>query len=64
MFLLFILLVCVSPGLASAAGVEKKPAFPRPLGYVSDYAELINADWQSRIRASLQGTGRSYGRSN
>lgn len=39
------------PLVWGAAGGEKKPVFPRPLGYVSDYAELIDADWQSRIRA-------------
>lgn len=47
---LYVLLVYVPPGLADAAGGEKKPAFPTPLGYVSDYADLIEADWQSRIR--------------
>ncbi|MYA28837.1 MAG: TPM domain-containing protein, partial [Nitrospira sp. SB0666_bin_27] len=51
MVFLFVPLVWGAPGLAGAAGVEKKSAFPRPLGYVSDYAELIDADWQSRIRA-------------
>ncbi|MYC28283.1 MAG: TPM domain-containing protein [Nitrospira sp. SB0662_bin_26] len=51
MVFLFVPLVWGAPGLAGAAGVEKKSAFPRPLGYVSDYAELIGSDWQSRIRA-------------
>lgn len=47
----FVLFALVSPGLTGAAGGEKKPVFPTPLGYVSDYAELIGSDWQSRIRA-------------
>ena len=50
MLLLFVLFVWVSPGSTSAAGGEKNPVFPTPLGYVSDYAELIEPDWQSRIR--------------
>lgn len=49
-FSLFVLFFCVSHGFAGAAGGEKKPDFPTPLGYVSDYADLIEADWQSRIR--------------
>ena len=47
---LFVLSVWVSPDSASSAGGEKKPAFPAPLGYVSDYADLIEPDWQRRIR--------------
>ena len=47
---LFILFVWMSPWPAGAAGGEKNPAFPKPLGYVSDYADLIEPDWQSRIR--------------
>lgn len=47
---LFVLFVWVSPGSTVAAGGSKKPAFPTPLGYVSDYAELIEPDWQNRIR--------------
>ncbi len=50
MFFLLFLLVWVSPGSAGAAGGEKKSVFPTPLGYVSDYADLIDPDWQSRIR--------------
>ena len=49
-FIFFVLFVCVFPWLAGAAGKEKKSAFPKPLGYVSDYADLIEADWQNRIR--------------
>ncbi|MXX10615.1 MAG: TPM domain-containing protein [Nitrospira sp. SB0667_bin_9] len=48
---LFVLFAWASSGFAVAARGEKTPAFPTPLGYVSDYAELIDADWQSRIRA-------------
>ena len=48
---LFVPLVWGASGLAGAAGGDKKPAFPTPLGYVSDYADLIEADWQGRIRA-------------
>ncbi|MCY4614627.1 MAG: TPM domain-containing protein [Nitrospira sp.] len=51
MLFLFVLLVWVSPGSAGAAGGEKKSVFPTPLGYVSDYADLIEPDWQSQIRA-------------
>lgn len=50
MLFLFVVFIWVSPGLADAEGEEKKPVFPRPLGYVSDYADLIEADWQNRIR--------------
>ena len=49
-FTLFLLFVWVFIGAANAAGGEKKPVFPTPLGYVSDYAELIEPDWQNRIR--------------
>ena len=48
---LFVPLVWGASGLAGGAGGEKKPAFPTPLGYVSDYADLIEPDWQGRIRA-------------
>ena len=48
---LFALFIWIPPGLAGAAGGEKNPAFPTPLGYVSDYADLIEPDWQGRIRA-------------
>ena len=51
MLSLFVLFVWAFPGAAGAAGGEKKFDFPRPLGYVSDYADLIESDWQSRIRA-------------
>ena len=47
---LFVLLICVSAETADAAGGEKKFVFPTPLGYVSDYADLIEPDWQRRIR--------------
>ena len=47
---LYVLFIWVSPGSAGAAGGDKKPAFPTPLGYVSDYADLIDANWQNRIR--------------
>ena len=41
----------IFPGLASAAEEGSPPGFPTPLGYVSDYADLIEPDWQRRIRA-------------
>ena len=50
MLSLFVLVAWVFPGAAGAAGGEKKPVFPTPLGYVSDYADLIEPDWQNRIR--------------
>ena len=49
-FLLFLILTWLSGGTVEATEGEKKPAFPRPLGYVSDYADLIEPDWQNRIR--------------
>lgn len=49
-FLLFVLFIWVSPCSASNAGGENKLAFPTPLGYVSDYADLIEANWQNRVR--------------
>lgn len=49
-FLLFLILIWLSGGTVWAIEGEKKPAFPRPLGYVSDYADLIEPDWQNRIR--------------
>ena len=36
---------------SSPYGIKKVPIFPMPLGYVSDYAELIERDWHSRIRS-------------
>ena len=50
MLFLFVLFVWMPPSLVDAAGGEKKPDFPTPLGYVSDYADLIEPDWQRRIR--------------
>ena len=50
MFFLAFLFTCLSLEVSNAAGGEKKPVFPKPLGYVSDYADLIEADWQNRIR--------------
>ncbi len=50
MLILFVLLVWASPWPANAAGGDKKSNFPTPLGYVSDYADLIESDWQNRIR--------------
>ena len=47
---IFFLLVWVSPGIAGVPGGDKKPVFPTPRGYVSDYAELIGPEWQNRIR--------------
>ncbi len=44
------LFVWVSPGSAEDSGREKKSVFPTPLGYVSDYADLIEANWQNRVR--------------
>ena len=35
---------------SSPYGIKKIPVFPTPLGYVSDYAELIDRNWHSRIR--------------
>ena len=35
---------------SSFYGIKKIPVFPTPLGYVSDYAKLIDRDWHSRIR--------------
>ena len=49
-FFIFVLFVWMSPWPANVAGGEKKPVFPTPLGYVSDYADLIEPDWQRRIR--------------
>ena len=49
-FFLFALFVCVFSEEANAAGGKEKSTFPTPLGYVSDYAELIEPDWQNRIR--------------
>ncbi len=49
-FFLLVLLIWASPGSAGAAGGERNPVFPTPRGYVSDYAELIEPDWQNRIR--------------
>ena len=46
----FVLLVWVSLVAAGASEGEKKPVFPTPLGYVSDYADLIEPDGQRRIR--------------
>lgn len=35
---------------SSPYAIKKIPVFPTPLGYVSDYAELIGRNWHSRIR--------------
>ncbi len=47
---LFLLVVLASPVSAGDSRGGTKPAFPSPLGYVSDYADLIAPDWQNRIR--------------
>ena len=49
-FLLLLIVIWMSGGVVGATEAEKKSAFPKPLGYVSDYADLIEADWQNRIR--------------
>ncbi len=49
-FFLLVLLIWASPGSAGAAGGERNPVFPTPRGYVSDYADLNESDWQGRIR--------------
>ena len=46
----FVLFVWVSSGSVGASWGEKRPVFPTPLGYVSDYADLIEPEWQRRIR--------------
>ena len=40
-FIFFVLFACVFLGVAGAAGGEEESVFPKPLGYVSDYADLI-----------------------
>ena len=35
---------------SSPYGIKKDPVFPTPLGYVSDYAGLIDDEWLGRIR--------------
>ena len=35
---------------SSPYGIKEIPVFPTPSGYISDYAELIDSEWHSRIR--------------
>jgi len=46
--LMFVPTLCWS---SSPYGITHEPTFPTPLGYVSDYAEIISDEWQERIRS-------------
>ena len=38
-------------GSASWGGAPQEQSLPTPLGYVSDYAQVLNEEWQAQIRA-------------
>ncbi len=51
----------VGAELSTWASTKDEPHFPSPLGYVSDYAELLDGQWYQQIRTICQdleqGTG-------
>ncbi len=52
-------------GLLTLTGAQAfgsdQPAFPSPLGYVSDYAGVVEADWKGRIRSVCRDLERKTG---
>jgi len=40
---------------------QGKPPLPEPLGYVSDHAGVIEADWKARVRSVCQDLERKTG---
>ena len=43
-----IIVLCLSP---SWAVTPQEPELPTPLGYVSDYAQILDDEWYAQIRA-------------
>ncbi|CAI4031858.1 TPM_phosphatase domain-containing protein [Nitrospira tepida] len=58
--LLTLLLWIGSCALAWAVPAER-PRLPEPLGYVSDHAQTLDADWKARIRSVCQDLERKTG---
>lgn len=50
-----------APGPVLAQGEQEKPPLPGPLGYVSDHAGVLDADWRARIRSVCQDLERKTG---
>lgn len=50
----------LAPALASGLP-QGKPPLPDPLGYVSDHAGVIEADWKARVRSVCQDLERKTG---
>ena len=50
----------LAPGLASGL-LQGKPPLPEPLGYMSDHAGVVEADWKARVRSVCQDLERKTG---
>lgn len=57
---ILILGVILAPQTAWSTGPDKRP-LPEPLGYVSDHAGGVEADWKARIRSVCQDLERKTG---
>src|SRR5918996_1333971 len=57
---LIVVLALVTPELAGSMPQDRRP-LPGPLGYVSDHAATLEADWKARIRSVCQDLERKTG---
>ena len=58
---LVVLLLCVTFPQASGAAPKDRQPLPDPMGYVSDHAGVVEADWKARIRSVCQDLERKTG---
>jgi uncharacterized protein len=55
-------MLAVAPSLTAASPYERPTAkLPDPMGYVSDYAKILDEDWRARIRSVAQDLERKTG---
>jgi uncharacterized protein len=54
-------LIFLTPSLTAWGMKPKEPTLPTPLGYVSDYAHLLNEEWHQQIRSVCQDLETSSG---
>lgn len=59
--LLLLAAFLLAPGQVLAQGPKDTPPLPGPLGYVSDYAGVLDEDWRTRIRSVCQDLERKTG---
>ncbi len=61
--LAIVLILCASFLTAEWAGAVpgERPRLPEPLGYVSDHANVLDAEWKARIRSVCQDLERKTG---